>query len=111
MVNIYNQGDIVRVDLDPTKGHEPQKSRPVLVVSASDFNLNASLTVVAPITSIDNGYPMHVRLNDNDDACGCVCVEQLRAIDLVARKTEYLGTASHETMDAVLTRIGAIFGI
>lgn len=111
MVSIYDQGDIVRVDLDPTLGHEPQKSRPVLVVSASDFNLKAALTVVAPITSVDNGYPMHVPLSDNDGARGCVCVEQLRAIDLVARKTEFLGTASTETMDAVLTRVGAVFGI
>lgn len=111
MVSIYDQGDIIRVDLDPTLGHEPQKSRPVLVVSASDFNLKASLTVVAPITSVDNGYPMHVCLGENDDAQGFVCIEQLRAIDLVARPTEFLGTASPETMDAVLTRVGAVFGI
>ncbi len=111
MISIFDQGDIVEVDLDPTVGHEPQKTRSALVISATDFNLKASLTVVAPITSLDNGYPMHVRLGDEDDARGCVCVEQLRAIDLAARKTEYLGTASEETMDAVLTRVGAVFGI
>lgn len=111
MVSIFGQGDIIEVDLDPTVGHEPQKTRPVLVISASDFNMRASLTVVAPVTSLDNGYPLHVRLSGDDDARGCVCVEQLRAIDLAARKTEYLGTASAETMDAVLTRVGAVFGI
>lgn len=111
MVSIFDQGDIIEVSLDPSLGHEPQKTRPVLVVSANDFNMNASLTVVAPITSIDNGYPMHVGLSDDEDAEGYVCVEQLRAIDLIARKSTYIGTASPETMDAVLTRVGAVFEI
>ena len=111
MVSIFDQGDIIEVNLDPTLGHEPQKMGPVLVISASDFNMRSSLTVVAPITSINNGYPMHVCLSGDESAKGYVCVEQLRAIDLIARKTTYIGTASPETMDAVLTRVGAVFGI
>lgn len=111
MVSVFEQGDIVEVNLDPTVGHEPQKTRPVLVISANDFNMNSSLTVVAPITSLYNGYPMHIPLGESDDAEGCVCVEQLRAIDLAVRRTEHIGTASDETMDAVLTRVGAVFGI
>ena len=101
MVSIFDQGDIIEVNLDPTLGHEPQKTRPVLVISASDFN----------ITSIANGYPMPAGLSDDESAKGYECVEQERAIDLMARKTTYIGTASAETMDAVLTRVGAIFGI
>lgn len=111
MVSIFDQGDIVEVNLDPTIGHEPQKTRPALVVSASDFNMMSSLTVIAPITSLDNGYPMHVRLGEDDDASGCVCIEQMRAIDLVTRGAKHLGSCSAETMDAVLIRVGAIFGI
>lgn len=111
MVGTFDQGDIVEVNLDPTVGHEPQKTRPVLVVSASDFNMMSSLTVVAPVTSLDNGYPMHVRLSEDDDASGCVCIEQMRAIDLAARGAKRLGSCSAETMDAVLTRVGAVFGI
>lgn len=31
---VFEQGDIIEVDFDPTRGHEPQKKRPALVVSA-----------------------------------------------------------------------------
>lgn len=110
MVAIYEQGDIVAVNLDPTVGHEPKKTRPVLVVSADDFNVRAALTIVVPISSVDNGYPMHVRV-DTDEVDGYACVEQMRAVDLVARRTKHIGKADRATMEKVLTCIGAAFGI
>ena len=45
------RGDIYLVSLDPTLGHEQQGSRPVVVVSATEFNQATSLPVVCPITS------------------------------------------------------------
>ena len=43
----FGPGDVVRVDLDPSKGNEQQKVRPALVVS--DTN-PLGLVVVLPIT-------------------------------------------------------------
>ena len=108
---IFEQGDIIRVNFDPTVDHEPQKSHPALVLSASDFNIRSSMTIVAPITSVYNGYPMHVPLSESDDVAGCVCVEALRALDLNARSCELVGSASEDTFNEVLNRVGAIFGI
>jgi mRNA interferase ChpB len=45
------RGDIYLVDLDPTAGREQQGSRPVLVVSPTEFNEATNLPVVCPITN------------------------------------------------------------
>ena len=45
------RGDIYLVSLDPTSGHEPQGTRPVLIVSPSAFNQLTRTPVVLPITS------------------------------------------------------------
>ncbi|MDR1730903.1 MAG: type II toxin-antitoxin system PemK/MazF family toxin [Synergistaceae bacterium] len=46
----FRQGDIVEVSFDPTRGHEPKKTRPALVVSNDTFNGATSMPVVCPIT-------------------------------------------------------------
>ena len=46
-----NRGDIYLVSLDPTEGREQRGSRPVLIVSPSEFNEATKLPVICPITS------------------------------------------------------------
>ena len=109
---IFNQGDIIEVNFNPTLGHETAKRCPALVVSTDDFNLRSSMTFVAPITSIDNGYPLHVRISDEGAGVrGCVCVEQTRSLDLSALPCQKVGELSVDDMNEVLNLIGAVFGI
>ena len=109
---IFNQGDIIEVNFDSTMGHEPAKRRPALVVSTDAFNLRSSMTFVAPITSIDNGYPLHVRISDEGaGVCGCVCVEQARSLDLSSRPCQKIGELSVDDMNEVLNLLGSVFGI
>ena len=108
---ICSQGDVVLVGFDPTLGHEPQKRRPAVVVSTDECNRMSSLTFVAPITSTDNGYPLHVRITSSIDVHGCICVEQTRSVDLDARPCKVVGRLGEDDMAEVLTRLGAIFGI
>lgn len=112
---LFEQGDIIEVNFNPTVGHEPQKRRPALVVSVGYFNnVVSSLTVVCPITSSVNGHPLHIQLAPGNEAAGCVCVEQMRAIDLgnPARGAKSLGSSvDPATMSLVLDAIGAVFGI
>lgn len=107
-----SQGEIIEVSLDPSLGHEPCKKRPALVVSGRSFNINSSLTYIAPITSVDNGYPLHLSISDND-ACvvGFACLEQMRAVDLVARSYKSLGAVSEETLNLILNYFPAIFDL
>ena len=112
---IVEQGDLVEVNFNPTYGREPQKRRPALVVSVGYFNnVLSNLTVVCPITSTNNGHPLHVPIVANGLVYGCVCLEQVRAIDLddPRRGAVLLNEAmDEETMSRVLEGLGAIFGI
>ena len=117
-MTLYEQGDIIEVDFDPTLGHEPKKMRPALVVSVGYFNnVLSSLTVVCPITSTVNGHPLHVEIASDNAVHGCVCLEQIRAIDLNSPKSSRISfrclvlSMDTETMTRVLDGIGAMFGI
>ena len=109
---IFNQGDIIEVNFNPTMGHEPAKRRPALVVSTDAFNLRSSMTFVAPITSTVNYYPLHLRIeNEDSGVSGCVCIEQTRSLDLSARPCRKIGELGVDEMNEVLSLIGAVFGI
>ena len=114
-MSTWEQGDIIEVNFNPTVGHEPQKRRPALIVSVGYFNnVASSLAVVCPITSKANGHPLHIELAHGNIVSGCVCVEQMRAIDLAcpARDAHGLGAPIDAgTMSLVLDAIGAVFGI
>jgi mRNA interferase MazF len=96
---IFDQGDIVEFDFSPAEGHEPKGRRPALVVSNAHFNVGTSMTLVCPITTIDNGFPLHFRLPENLHTYGFVVVEQVRAFDLQTRRA----TRIEALNDAALT--------
>lgn len=109
---IFSQGDIVEVNFSPSLGHEPAKRRPALVVSTDAFNMRSSMTFVAPITSVNNGYPLHLPIHAGDAGVrGCVCVEQTRAMDLSTRPCEKVGELGVDDMNEVLNLLGSVFGI
>lgn len=106
------QGDILQVSLDPILGHEPRKTRSVLVVSADLFNVRSILTYIAPITSVNNGYPLHISIDQNDAGVkGYACLEQMRSIDLGARSHKKLGVLDRDSLDTILDFFPAIFDL
>ena len=48
---VPDQGDIVYLDFNPTKGHEQKGKRPAIVISNNVFNKNTKMAMVCPITS------------------------------------------------------------
>ncbi|MCL1846539.1 MAG: type II toxin-antitoxin system PemK/MazF family toxin [Coriobacteriia bacterium] len=113
MSPLLEQGDVIEVDFDPTKGHEPARRRPALVVSVGFFNnVLSSLTVVCPITTAANKHPLHIEIPPENPTEGFLCIEQLRSIDISKRNcTKLDGTLDENTMSTVLEAIGGIFGI
>lgn len=86
---LLRQGDLVEFDFSPSVGHEPAGRRPGLVVSSDEFNYHTSMTLVCPVTTANNGFPLHVKLPDSlDERYGYVVTEQVRAYDLEARRPE-----------------------
>jgi len=105
------RGDIYMVSLDPTAGHEQSGSRPVLVVSPTEFNAATKLPVVLPITS---GGEFARRLGfavllTGTKTTGVVRCDQPRVIDLVARHARKVDTLPSATMDEVLAKVATLF--
>ena len=81
-----NRGEIWLADLNPRRGTEPGKTRPVLVVqSQALLDAGHPSTLVVPLTTklVDDAAPLRIlipaadRLHSDSD----LLVDQLRAID------------------------------
>jgi mRNA interferase ChpB len=106
-----NRGDIYRVSLDPTAGHEQRGHRPVLIVSPTEFNLATRLPVVLPIT---HGGDFARRLGfavalAGTRTTGIVRCDQPRVLDLTARQGERIETLPNDLLDEVLARVVTLF--
>jgi mRNA interferase MazF len=99
------RGEVWLVTLDPTVGHEIQKTRPAVVVQNDHSNRTAQTTIVAPLTS-NLGlltYPTEVLVSAGEGGCrvdSLALLRQLRCVDKV-RLVKRLGTVRAPTLDAI----------
>jgi mRNA interferase ChpB len=105
------RGDIYLVSLDPTEGREQRGSRPVLLVSPTEFNLATRLPVVLPIT---NGGDFARRLGfavplTGIKTTGLVRCDQPRVVDLAARQGRKVDALPEAILDEVLAKVGTLF--
>ncbi len=75
-----HRGDVLLVELDPTRGSEIRKTRPCLVVSPDELNEHLSTYIVAPLTTGGHAYPFRLPCRFEGKA-GFVVADQLRTID------------------------------
>ena len=94
---MVKQGDILKIDLNPTKGHEQAGYRPVIVVSNSVHSRASNTTVVCPITNTDRNNPLHIELK-GFQTTGYVMCDQIRAIDIRARSYSIVETVDYDTI-------------
>jgi mRNA interferase MazF len=109
---ILSQGDVIMLSFDPSLGHEPAGRRPAVIVSNNTYNDRTSLTLVCPITSVDNGFPLHIPLPESAGAEGFIMTEQLQAFDLHARSVDLaniIGTLDEPTLDTTITYLKHFF--
>ena len=106
---MVRQGDIIKLDLSPTIGHEQSGYRPAVVVS-NDFVLKrTNLVYVAPITNTVRRFPLHVSLDDRTQTTGTILCEQVKAVDLTNRVYTYIETMPDDLLEKILTRIIGCF--
>jgi mRNA interferase MazF len=104
------QGDIIEISFEPSRGHEPQKTRPALVVSSNLFNESTSMPVVCPITTTDNGFFLHRPLPAGHKVYGFVVLEQLRTVDAEARKATVIDHLTRSEMRNYIETLTSFFG-
>ncbi len=112
---IAEQGDIVSLNFDPSRRHEPAGRHYAVVLSTWEVNRMSAITLLAPITSRDNGYPLHVPIAEGNDIHGFVQCEAVRAMDLNVREqenaAEIVGALDDATLADVLARLLVILGV
>lgn len=83
---IPNQGDIVWLNPNPTKGREMNKKQPVLVVSRNAYNKQTGFMVVCPITSTER--PDYISIPDEYKTHGYIDSIQIHSIDFTSKTRE-----------------------
>ncbi len=96
------QGDIISIEFDPQAGHEQQGKRPALVVSNNTFNSKTGLALVCPITNTNRGFPLHVLLDKRTATTGFIMCEQVKSLDIVARKASFKEKLPEDILEEVI---------
>lgn len=106
---MFKQGDIIKVSLNPTKGHEQKGYRPVLIIQ-NDLLSKAiqSTTIVLPISTSKTLMPFEVELPKKLKTSGKILCRQVRAIDLSSRKCKYIETIPNDILDKCLDYVNRI---
>lgn len=106
---VFERGDIVRVNLNPTSGKEQQgEARPALVISHRAFN-TLGLTMVAPITQGGDfaryaGFAVPL-MGAGCKTQGVVLANMVRSVDLQARKARLVEKVDTAIVDEVEARL------
>ncbi|MCX6044771.1 MAG: type II toxin-antitoxin system PemK/MazF family toxin [Chloroflexi bacterium] len=104
---VISRFDVYLVALDPTLGHEIQKTRPCLVVSPDEMNRAIDTVILAPMTTLGHTYPSRVacRFQGKD---GQIVLDQLRTVDK-QRLVKRLGRIDGPVQEKVLAVLAALF--
>ena len=99
-----SRGQVWRVNLSPTKGHETRGTCPCLIITVDQFNHGpADLVVVLPITTREKGIPLHVPVDPPEGGLSersFIKCEEVRCISK-ERLVEYIGDMAASTLEEV----------
>jgi len=96
---VINQYEVFLIDLDPTKGHEIQKTRPCLIISPNEMNHTINTVIIAPMTTKSHDFPSRVQIEFNKKI-GWIMLDQIRTIDKL-RLVKKLGKIDQTTIKKV----------
>ena len=104
---VIKRFDVFLVNLDPTVGHEIQKTRPAVVISPDEMNRHISTVIIAPMTTKSHEYPTRVPCTFQGKA-GWIVLDQIRTVDK-ARLVSKLGEMEAEAREGILVGLAAMF--
>lgn len=104
-------GELVLVDLDPTRGTEQRGRRPALIISSDHTAVMTRRVIVCPITRNVEPWPTKVILPPGSAVQGAVLVDQVRSLDRDARILRSLGEVSEDLLLEVRGKLAPLLGI
>lgn len=102
---MVKQGDIIKMNFDPQRGHEQKGFRPALVVSNNTYNSITGMTMVCPITNNEKSFPTHLSLDDRTKTTGKILCEHIKAVDLVERGYDFVEKLPSDILSEVIDLI------
>ena len=111
------RGDIVIVDLTPTKGSEQGASRPCVVIQNDVGNKNSPTTIIAPFTKqydSNHTYPFEVEILSSNTALNHDSVadlSQIRVVDVNKRVKANIGSVPSSRMVKIDAAIKTSLGL
>ena len=109
MVNgVPVQGDIIKINLDPKKGHKQAGYRPYICLSNKIISDYANIAVFAPISTTKRKYPLYIPLQKTKTK-GCVLLDQIVTIDYNARDFRFVETVPSALLRHLLSIVVMIF--
>ena len=113
---MVRRGEIYLARLNPARGAEPGKVRPVVVLQDDALNqIGHTTVIIVPLTTnlVDDAFPLRLRLNmreqlaqDSDVLC-----DQIRAIDVKRIVPEKVASLSDNEMVQIEQMVQLILGI
>jgi mRNA interferase MazF len=105
------EGDLIWLDLSPTRGHEQRGRRPAVVLTPRPYNERAGLCTACPITNQAKGYPFEVLLPVGGGATGVILADQMRALAWAEREAKFIGVAPSNVLEEVREKLAVLLGI
>ena len=102
-----HRGDLILVNLEPTRGSKIRKTRPRVVVSPDELNENLSTLIVAPMTTGGFSYSFRAECTF-EGKTGHIVLDQVRTIDRT-RAVRLLGRLPEATVDVALAILQEMF--
>lgn len=102
---IPDQGDVVYISLDPSKGHKQKGRRPAVVLSRIEYNQMSELCLVVPVTSKTKGYLFETALGDRHKVKGYVLADQVKNISWKERQAEFVEKVDPEILADICAKI------
>ncbi|MCL2047474.1 MAG: type II toxin-antitoxin system PemK/MazF family toxin [Defluviitaleaceae bacterium] len=98
---MVSQGDIIIINLSPTKGREQSGERPALVISNTKYNKKSGFVLACPITSTTRAIDVRVPLDSRTKTQGDILCEQVRMIDLTTRPYRIIEAVPRDILQKV----------
>ena len=110
---MYDRGSIYLAKLYPSKGHEPGKTRPVLVLQTNMLNhIGHTTIVIVPLTTqlIERSYPLRYRVSKREDLIEVseLLCDQIRAVDVNRLIPQKVASLSYTEMVEIEQQIQAV---
>ena len=113
---MIKRGEIYLANLNPKKGKEVGKLRPVLVIQTEDMlnEVSHPTVIVLPLSTqlIDDVYPLRFRIKKRDklERETDILCDQIRAIDVCRISSQALTVLTEEEMLDIENRLEIILG-